>query len=248
MPHHEKQLPQWRRWCESGLDLLFPTSCAFCRGVVETSQQLFCERCVLAFEGTNTNDCQKCAGRTPPAIADDTSCIQCRGQGFRFDGTLAVGGYQDQLQRAVVLMKEPRHSRIAWGLGRLLAERVRSYGDIPSALVFTPVNWKKRWSRQACSAELLAISLGKELRIPVLRRGLISNRQTQKQSLLPTTSRKKNVRGAYRASNAVRLPHIGLVDDTMTTGATANELTKLLLTAGAGKVTVLLAARGLLNS
>lgn len=239
----------WWQWCESGLDLLFPLSCAFCGNVFEADHNnLVCADCVQAICHQRPRMCDLCAGQLPDSSLDTDSCAQCRDMGFRFERTIALGPYQGHLRRAVVQMKELRHSRLAWAVGRLLAERVRDCGEVPDVLVYTPVNWRKRWERQTCSAELLATSLGKQLNVAVARRGLMSRRRTEKQSLLPVSVRKQNVRGAFSARPLLGAPHVGLVDDTMTTGSTANELTKLLLGSGAGRVTVMLAARGTLKT
>ena len=106
-------------------------------------------------------------------------------------------------------MKELRHSRLAWAVGRLLADHVRDCGEIPDVLMYTPVNWRKRWERRTCSAELLATALGRQLKVPVARRGLVSRRRTQKQSLLPISARKQNIRGAFAAKRLMGDPHVG---------------------------------------
>ena len=111
------------------------------------------------------------------------------------------------------------------------------------------MHWRRRLQRRVNNAERLANALGLELQLPVLRRVIRCQRHTRKQSLLSVDQRRRNVRGAFRVPKRFSLAglHVGLVDDTLTTGATADEIARVCRASGARRVTVLLAARGVSN-
>jgi ComF family protein len=111
-------------------------------------------------------------------------------------------------------------------------------------LVPVPLHWQRLFQRGFNQAVELAVPIGRVLDIPVLTTGLTRRRATAAQSGLNSRTRKKNLRGAFRWRHRQPPPaHVVLVDDVMTTGATAAECTRVLLAAGAGRVDVWTAAR-----
>ncbi len=198
-----------------------------------------------------TNLCQRCGGPISPGAVLSPACGQCRNRQFHFQRAIPVGPYQHKLREIVVRMKEPKANVMAAACGRLMAARAREIlgDDLPDVLVFTPMHWQCRLQRRVNNAERLAQVLGRELQLPVWRRTVRCQRRTEKQSLLSAVQRRRNVRGAYRIPQrySVSGMHVGLVDDTMTTGATADEIARVLRQSGARQVTVLLAARGVSN-
>jgi ComF family protein len=146
-------------------------------------------------------------------------------------------------------MKSPGSEPVSFTLGRKLGKWLKSQPDLPcyDRIVSTPKHWWKRFSRHHNSAEFLAEQIGSVLRVPVDHRLLIRTRATAKQGTLMKQARKENVLGAF----AVRSPHrvrgraILLVDDIVTSGATAGEMAKVLLKSGAARVDVACLARGI---
>jgi predicted amidophosphoribosyltransferase len=145
-------------------------------------------------------------------------------------------------------MKEPRAAALSAAVGHLMCRRAEEIlaADLPQLLTFSPMHWRRRISRRINNAERLANALARGLPIPVHRRLVVCARQTRKQSLLSVHQRRDNVHGAFKVPVNVELDglHVGLVDDTMTTGATADEIARMLRRAGAARITVFLAARG----
>ena len=86
----------------------------------------------------------------------------------------------------------------------------------------------------------------REIRKPLLKYGLARVKPTQTQTRLTARDRATNVKGAFRARWLSRLKgrRILLVDDVMTTGATANECSRVLKAGGAARVVVVTVARG----
>lgn len=108
-----------------------------------------------------------------------------------------------------------------------------------------PMRSADRRRRGFNQAEILAEGLGRRLRLPVKPAVLEKVRRTARQSVTTQESRADNVRGAFRATAGLRGQHVWLVDDLVTTGATASACAEAFLAAGAGRVGVLCFARAL---
>lgn len=115
-------------------------------------------------------------------------------------------------------------------------------------IVPVPLHWRKRWDRGFNQAELLAREVAKQRRLPVLK-ALRRKRATAVQASLARAGRRRNVAGAFTlrdaAQSATQLKdaRVLLIDDVMTTGATASACAAALKRAGARSVTLLTLAR-----
>jgi predicted amidophosphoribosyltransferase len=141
-------------------------------------------------------------------------------------------------------------------MAALLSEKLAPFAEKWNfdAIIPIPSHWKRRLTRSTNGAEILAESIGRTLRIPVMRRRLVACRLAEKQGTLAPKARRRNVRGVFeilpeqllRCGGPWQLEgqNILLIDDVMTTGATLDEATSVLLRAGAAKVFVAVVARG----
>lgn len=123
--------------------------------------------------------------------------------------------------------------------GRLLAAKLlkENMTDF-DLLTWVPVSFWRRITRKYDQSEILARSVGRELNLKPVKL-LKKRRHTQKQSLIcDPAHRRANVLGAYKVRNAalVKGKRILLLDDIVTSGATASECAKLLMIAGAKEV------------
>ena len=111
-------------------------------------------------------------------------------------------------------------------------------------IVPMPLHWFKQWQRGFNQAELLASEIGRKWNTPV-KRIVRRQRVTAPQAGLTNAKRRLNVRGAFRIARGRRLDglRILLVDDVVTTGATASACARVLKRAGAAHVSLLALAR-----
>jgi len=114
-------------------------------------------------------------------------------------------------------------------------------------IVPVPLHRLRLLTRRYNQSALLARTLSRRSGVPLIVDGLVRHRSTPPQTRLPRTQRLRNVRGAF-AVPAKHRARIGdrkilLVDDVMTTGATAEACAKALLRAGAARIDVLTLAR-----
>jgi ComF family protein len=111
------------------------------------------------------------------------------------------------------------------------------------ALVPVPLAPARERERGFNQAALVADELARALGRPVRRRWLRRARPTRPQSDLSAAERWANVRNAFQAAPAVAGHHVLVVDDVLTTGATAAECARALRAAGARAVSVVTVAR-----
>jgi len=188
-----------------------------------------------------------------PVPPHDQPCAACPSDGYPFDSVTALAIYQGAIREAVVATKRAAHAPLASSLGARLGKRVdfNELGCKPDCITFVPTHRFRRLARGGPSgAERMAVAVGKVLGIATLDL-LATTRWIAKQSLLPDEKRQPNVCGAFcikrsyvwGQSPKLRDRHILLVDDVLTTGATAAEITTVLKQAGAASVHLAVVAR-----
>lgn len=186
-----------------------------------------------------------------PCSVDDATagdCHECRGHKLHFDEARTLGSYQGPLRDAVLKMKHHYYEPLGVELGWLLAEHValRPFTAPCDLVVPVPMHWLQRSWRGTSAARTLAAAVGRGLDWRVSTNVLRCRRMLRRQHTLPAQARRDNVRGAFRVrwSHCVRGARVLVVDDVMTTGATANEAARVLREAGAASVCVATVARG----
>ena len=199
------------------MSLLFPRKCLLCRRLLSRKEPDLCENC-----------------------RSDTDSWQKGKRKFQFlDSVTAVWYYEENVRRCIVRYKFHGARHMAPGLGRCLAMKLLQDGmEEYDLIAWVPVSTLRKMSRGYDQSRLLAENVGKELGMPSLC-CLKKIRNNKKQSTLRDASRRRaNVLGAYRVMNPQRVEgkKILLIDDVLTTGATAGECARMLLTAGAKEV------------
>jgi ComF family protein len=180
---------------------------------------------------------------TPHPLDSEGRCGLCRRGLSGFDAAYSFGAYEGTLRKLIQLFKYGKVSSLAKPLGRMLADalpRERVY----DLIVPMPMHWRRRWSRGFNQAELLARVIAGRLNLSVS--GAVHRlKATPPQAGLTAAQRRANMSGAFaiRRPDLVRGKRILLVDDVLTTGATAGACARVLKRAGAAKVEVLTVAR-----
>ncbi len=212
-----------------------------------------CQLCQEKLLGEPDAMCSRCASPRPNvpgpgAEPTQDGCPRCHGRKYRFQATVALGTYQDELQEAVLRTKSQQHESLMMALGQLLAGRIsdRFGACLPDILVPVPMYWWRKMARGTSAAETLCDSVSAELRLPCSHRAVVCRRKVKKQGTLSRSERFLNVRHAFAMSRGIAVTDrtVLLLDDIMTTGATANEVAKVLRRAGAKEVWVAVVARG----
>lgn len=157
---------------------------------------------------------------------------------------MILGDYAFPNDRLVLRMKFGAEPAIGRWFGRLLATRWLEDGLTPPDIVVpVPLSRRRLLERGFNPAWEIARSLAAGLRCTADPTGLRRSRHGAAQSGLPLDARRRNVRGAYEAAARFDGRTVLLVDDVLTSGATLEEASRVLLRAGAAAVVVTAALR-----
>ncbi len=182
-------------------------------------------------------------------------CRACRLAPPPFVRAVAYGLYEGAMKEAIHALKYSRLHPAARGLGKMLAEAIAQLEDkAPAEMLVIPVplHKSKHNQRGFNQARLLAKEAlaclrqsRPQWRLTLAARTLMRLRATESQAGLTPRKRRANVRGAFSVSApaAVKAKHVLLIDDILTTGATARAAALALVRAGAASVWVATLAR-----
>lgn len=141
--------------------------------------------------------------------------------------------YRGRVAEAVQALKYSRRTALAHWMAEQMATAPERFGLSFDAAVAVPIHWSRRASRGFNQSELLASELAP------LQGALMRVRRTPPQVGLSREQRQTNLIGAFSATDAVRGLRVMLVDDVLTSGSTARECARALLSAGAAEVGML---------
>ena len=218
-----------------------PSQCAVCHG---WGAARVCDACTLRFAATVPR-CQRCALRVQAAV---TVCGQCLRSPPSFDSALASVDYDHPWDQLIARFKFNAALDLAASLaGLLMRAHIDSGRAQPALLLPVPLSDQRLRERGYNQAWELARRAARTLRCPADARLLLRVKDTPHQLSLPQARRVANVRGAFavepRRAHELRGRSVTLVDDVMTTAATAAEISTVLKQAGAAEVHLWVVAR-----
>jgi len=222
------------------VDVLWPALCAGCSRVCQ-SAAAFCAECEASLCPLPEVRCQRCA---EPGAFPSEVCPRCRDRPPPFERVFAPFIHEGPVAAAVHRFKYEDRPELAGPLGALVAASVpESARKGLTAVAAIPLHGARYRSRQYDQAQLLARRVAKALRLPFEPRALRRVRDTARQVGETLAAREANVRGAFVGHGWMKGASVLLVDDVVTTGATARAAAQALLLAGARRVEIAAAAR-----
>jgi ComF family protein len=246
---NESRRSQERGWIEGLVSLFYPEVCQICgeesaipeNGYVGSScrkklkpiQFPFCNRCGMPFSGD---------------IQHPFECYHCSSERLFFDQARAAMVAEGILLDIIHRFKYKGALWFEPFLAGLLIECAQTAlsGKTWDFIVPVPLHPLKKREREFNQSERLANCLSSELHIPVNVNLVKRVKYTQTQTMLNRHQRNENVKNAFMpyAQEGAKGARVILIDDVYTTGATTNDCSRALRTAGANSIYVLAVARG----
>lgn len=226
------------------LDLLFPRNihCLLCgRHIMPGEPYSLCGECRGRLSLLKDGACCPVCGRLVSAAPSSVGCPECAGRRFHFDRAVSALAYDDFSRRLVFELKYRKRGYVAFHLAEMIRDRM---AVCPSGtfdvLIPVPAGRKRLRKRGFNQALLLAEALGEMRGEPVENRALRLEKTLMDQVRLDREKRFENLKNAFCAAPEAELHgrRVLLVDDVLTTGATADACARALKAAGAATVVV----------
>jgi len=229
------------------LGLVLPLACPACGGPLPGGRKgRLCQACEKRLDPIVPPICRTCGAPLP--ASREPVCATCRHHPPAYERARAWGSYRGELKELVQRLKYHGRKPLAPALGALLIDAGRAWLDLTGYdfIVPVPLHRDRFVERGFNQAYLISRPLAAQARIPISR---------DVERLVPTASqvgltapvRRDNVLGSFAlragTTHRYRGASILLVDDVVTTGATASACAAVLKEAGATRVDVLAVAR-----
>jgi ComF family protein len=228
-----------------GLDVALPRLCPSCRDLVTDNG--LCPTCwgKLAFIAP-----PYCPRLGIPFVYDPGPGIlsmQAIADPPAYNRARAAVRFEDVSRKLVHAFKYGDRLDLAPLMGRWMTHAGRELLADADALVPVPLHWRRLWGRRFNQSGALAKEISRSSGIAVAYTALRRVKATQQQVGLSHAERTTNVQGAFRVDASAKPKVAGrrliLVDDVLTSGATAGACARSLLRAGAANIDVLVFAR-----
>ena len=225
------------------LALLVPRICLLCGGGAKEPFNL-CAGCIRDLPRVDAF-CKRCA--LPLPVPGPQTCTQCVSAPPPFRRAVAAFRYLEPLDTLIRQLKYQQDLSVAPTLGRLLSQRIalEDHADRPECILPVPLHFRRLRTRGFNQSLEIAKTLAAGAEIPMKHLWVKRTRDTAIQSRAQSIrARHLNVRGAFAASpRLARFRCVAIVDDVVTTGATAAELARVVLARGVESVDLWCVAR-----
>jgi ComF family protein len=227
------------------LTVVFPSFCVVCRAPLsQPTRGPLCQGCWTRLPRHQDD---LCACGVPLGAGVPRPCGRCRRGRTAFEAGASLGPYEASLRTAIHELKYRGRRRLAGRLAEALLAEPAPRAVLSDAVVLVPVplHPRRRRERGFNQSELIAQALGRLTRLPVAASALVRRQDTPSQSGLSAAERRRNVASAFvvRRRPAIAGRVVVIVDDVLTTGATARACASALRAAGARSVRLLTIAR-----
>ena len=235
----------WTLAGRAALDFLFPPTCLACRAAVAEADAL-CGACWRGMRFIERPFCDRLGTPFEYEMGEGVVSAKAVDDPPVFARARAVVCFEEGPARSLVhRLKYSDRMELARPMGRWMARAGRDILAEADVLAPVPLHvtrlWRRQFNQAAALARIVSRACGKPMDLGLVERA----RATRSQVGLTRAERAANLQGAFRCPEAaaIRGRRIVLVDDVLTSGATANAASRALLKAGASAVDVLVFAR-----
>jgi len=231
---------------QKGLDFVLPPLCFGCREAVETQGGL-CVSCWSTLKFITQPQCGLCGFPFPHEMPKGVLCGACHQKKPTYDRALAVLAYNLASRPLILSFKHGERTEGLKTMAGWLKTTAEDLLKVTDLIIPVPLHPRRLWLRRYNQSALLALALGEASGKAVDVMGLARRKNTRSQGGLNRTQRRKNVYAAFKVpdkhKSQIKGKSILLIDDVLTTGATAENCAKALKKAGADNVFALTLAR-----
>lgn len=218
---------------------LFPPTCLLCGDAGNNGRDL-CLACAESLP-FNIPACPTCG--LPLPYATDIPCGNCQKHPPAYDRSFALFRYEEPVRHLIHSLKFHARYSCARLLGEMLADSLVGLEDKPQLLIPVPLH-RSRYRERGYNQSLeVARTVSNRLHLPLDYHSCIRTHATQAQTELTAKERRRNLKNAFAIAKPMPLEHVAILDDVVTTGATVNELAKVLRKAGVKRIDVWACAR-----
>ena len=224
---------------EKGLTYFFPKKCVFCGELIKNDYELVCSNdlnTVMPIKNIKGAKCKKCCDFL--FNAREKICYSCSEGLFVFGKNVSIYYYENHLIKNLIHMfKFDKRKSAGRDIARFIEKSLKEEISllIPDVIIPVPLSKKSKRQRGYNQVEYILNRCNIEY-INVLKRA----KHDTSQSMLSYTDRRENIKGQFEIiksmENIVKDKRILVIDDIFTTGSTINEISKVLLEAGASEV------------
>ena len=222
---------------DSILNFILPMACVICNTqVLERRFSAVCPQCWDTLSPVAAPFCLRCG---MPAVAIEGPCGRCRTGENIFDFARSAVLFNQSARKIVHHLKYADRVSLARPIGCILRDLMRTECFKAEVAIPVPLHRSRERQRGFNQAELIARNLPLAVDTRILRR----RKHTPSQTGLSRAERAKNLSAAFELRGDVAGARVLVVDDVLTTGATMNEIAKVLKRGKAARVEVLTFAR-----
>ncbi|MCX5708930.1 MAG: ComF family protein [Candidatus Omnitrophica bacterium] len=227
-------------------DIIYPKTCLICKQDLASTcvDELVCVKCWASIKKNTPPFCHRCGRNLDKESLAKTYCSGCLKNEMHFDRAFAPCIYEGPIKELIHEFKYRKIDYLAATLSGLMVDFIREY-DVPMSsidvIIPVPLHPARLREREFNQAELLAGHIAPFYTKIVSTDNLVRLRHTRTQAELQGADRLENVKDSFsvKMPDLVKGKNILLIDDVLTTGATASEASRALKSAGANSVFVL---------
>ncbi len=256
-----------RNFFTSLCDLIYPHNCLLChqylpppwagqaclspvlgaadgrQAAPDAAAEILCSRCRLSIEENRPPFCPRCSRHSREGALGH-GCGECARKKFHFDWAASVTSYNGTMRHLIHLFKYGQKTSLRHLFNPVITNFIELYlPDIRrfDTIVPIPLHPARLRERGYNQAELLARHIAAHLHIPLSRGNLMRVRNTRFQAAIDSKERWTNLKGAFKINQPCEFlgKSVLVVDDLLTTGATASEAALTLKSAGARQAGIL---------